>query len=187
MKRKRWWIAVSAAVVVVVVFLAGYAVGFDVASPNVRISPMATVEAMIDGSTVAVVYSRPYVRTREIFGALLPYGRIWRMGANEATTLSTEADLVVAGRTVPAGDYTLYCIPDRGQWTLVINRQTGQWGTQYDESQDLLRVDMATESTADLVEQFTIRLESATDGLAHTVELIAEWENTRARVTFELR
>src|SRR5215471_19968714 len=109
-----------------------------------------------DGKTINIAYSRPSVKGRTIFGGLVPYGQVWRTGANAATTLKTDTNLTIGGANVPAGTYTLYTIPEEKKWTLIINKQTGQWGTQYDEKQDLARVEMKVSKNASPTEQFTI-------------------------------
>ena len=111
-----------------------------------------------DGKTVTIDYSRPSMRGRKIFGGLVPYGQVWRTGANSATSLKTDANLTIGGAAVPAGSYTLYTIPSETGWKLIINKQTGQWGTEYDEKQDLARVDMKVAKNATPTEQFTISL-----------------------------
>ena len=113
-------------------------------------------------------------------GELVPFNKVWRTGANEATSFVTEADLVMGGATIPKGSYTLYTIPATDKWTLIINKQTGQWGTSYDQSQDLARVDMKVENLTEPVEQFTISFTSSPEG--GVIKL--EWENTRASVEF---
>ena len=172
------------AVAFVVVGLAvGLAVGYRLGTLSVRISPMATSVLERGDARVSLTYSRPYMRDRYIFGGLVPLGEVWRTGANEATALSTNVDLLIGGAEVPAGDYTLFTIPESETWTLIINRQTGQWGTEYDEGQDLIRVQMEVEPTNWLVELFTMRIDSA--GLG--AELLIEWEYTRARVLIRLQ
>jgi hypothetical protein len=116
-------------------------------------------------------------------GGLVPYGRVWRTGANAATTFVTEADLVIGNARVPRGTYTLYSLPTATGWTLIVNRQTGQWGTQYDPSRDLVRIPMQVATLRQPVEQFTIALEKGTSG-ASTLAL--SWENTRATVPFRV-
>ena len=132
-----------------------------------------------DGKTVTIDYSRPYAKGRKIFGGLVPYGKEWRTGANEATTFVTTADLMVGGKHVPAGNYTLYTVPEADKWTLIINKQTGQWGTVYKEDQDLVRIPMKVGKTSEPVEQFTISLDKAGPKAA---TLRMEWENTQASV-----
>jgi len=112
-------------------------------------------------------------------GELVPYGKVWRTGANSATSLTTDTDLVIGGTAVPAGKYTLYTLPGETAWKLIINKQTGQWGTQYDEKQDLARVDMQVGKTSAPVEQFTISLDKSG---ADSATLKLEWESTSATV-----
>ena len=107
-------------------------------------------------------------------GALVPYGKVWRTGANAATTLKTEADLMIGTLHVPAGTYTLYTIPGETEWTLIVNKQNGQWGTNYDEAQDLGRVTMKVSPVKDTVETFVIGIDKSALSLT--------WENTRATV-----
>jgi hypothetical protein len=104
------------------------------------LSPPAKAETTINGKKITVDYSAPSMRGRKIFGGLVPYDQVWRTGANAATTLTTETDLMIGSLHVPAGTYTLYTLPGEKEWTLIVNKQTGQWGTKYDEKQDLGRV-----------------------------------------------
>src|SRR5438309_9324623 len=126
-----------------------------------RPSPPGTAAVTFaDGKKATIEYSRPSAKGREIYGGLVPYDQVWRTGANEATSLKTDADLVIGGTTIPAGSYTLFTLPSKSSWKLIINKQTGQWGTNYDQSQDLARVDMSTSSLPQAVEQFTISLDT---------------------------
>lgn len=112
-------------------------------------------------------------------GDLVPFGKVWRTGANEATTLTTDRDLMIRSLHVPAGTYTLFTVPGEQDWTLIVNKQTGQWGTRYDESQDLGRVPMNVVSLDEPVESFLISIEPTDDGRG-MLKLI--WENTEANV-----
>jgi hypothetical protein len=143
------------------------------------LSPPAKAEAKIGGKNVSINYNAPSKRNRVIMGELVPYGQVWRTGANGATTLTTEADLMVGNVHVPAGTYTLYTVPGETEWWLVINKQTGQWGTQYDQAQDLGRVKMNVKKTKVVVETFNIGLKptAGKNGL-----LTLAWENTEASV-----
>jgi len=142
------------------------------------LSPADTVRASVAGAAVAVRYSRPSMRGRVIFGNVVPWNKVWRTGANEATVLETSAELSVAGTKVPAGKYSLWTIPGPAGWKLVINRNTGQWGTDYDAQYDLARLDMKVEPLRQPVEQFTIAIEPIGKGGV----LKLEWEKTRASV-----
>lgn len=122
-------------------------------------SPPAETSQTIDGKTVSIHYNTPSKRDRTIFGALVPYDKVWRTGANPATTLKTEANLKIGTATVPAGTYTLYSLPSTGTWKLIINKQTGQWGTEYHEDKDLARVDMKKTTLSPAQEKMSITLE----------------------------
>jgi len=146
-----------------------------------RPSPPATAEhKFADGATLKIDYSSPRMKARKIFGGLVPFGQVWRTGANEATTFVTSANLTIGGKAVPAGSYTLFTVPGEKSWTLVLSKKTGQWGTDYPgEKEDLLRVEMQVSATAAPVENFTIAL----DGTGpKSAMLHLEWESTRASV-----
>lgn len=147
------------------------------------LSPRDSVAAVIDGARVSVAYGRPLRRGRTIFGNVVPWGKVWRTGANQATHFHTDRDLVIGGATVPAGRYSLFTLPGEEGWKLIINRQTGQWGTQYDASQDLARVDLARRPTMEPVEQFTIRFEARPEGGA----LLLAWDDTELSVPVSVR
>ena len=132
-----------------------------------------------DGKTVTIDYARPSMRNRKIFGGLVPYDKVWRTGANAATSLKTDVALNIGGTNVPAGSYTLYTLPGQSQWMLIINKQTGQWGTKYDQSQDLARIPMKVTQASSPMEQFTISLDKSGDDSA-TLKLA--WDTTVASV-----
>ena len=145
-----------------------------------RPSPPGTTECTIKGKKVSISYSRPSLRGRKaIGGELVPYDKVWRTGANEATTLTTEIELNIGGAKVPAGTYTLYTLPSQDSWKLIINKQTGQWGTEYNQDQDLARVPMTKTEIVVPVEQFTISLDQDNNASA---DLVMEWEKTRLTV-----
>lgn len=134
------------------------------------LSPADSVRAAVGNASVAINYQRPSKRGREIFGTVVPYGAVWRTGANSATSFTTSRDLMIGGVRVPAGAYTLWSVPNRDSWHLVVNQQTGQWGTDYNADRDLARIPMTVERLASPVEQFTIdiangRLSLAWDGM----------------------
>jgi len=142
-------------------------------------SPPADTSITVAGKTIHIHYSAPSMRGRKIFGGLEPYGRVWRAGANEATALHTDANLDIGGLTVPKGDYTLWVYLDPKQWQLVINKQTGQWGLDYDQSHDLGRVKMDMSKPAKPIETYKMTLSSLG---ANKAKLQLEWENTIAEV-----
>ena len=141
-------------------------------------SPSATTEANLHGANIEISYSQPAKRGREIWGGLVPYGEVWRTGANAATVFTTDQDLVIGGAEVPAGSYTLWSTftPDSQQ--LMINQETGQWGTAYNPDNDLQTVEMSRSSLPEVVERFTISLEETADaGMLHL-----DWDGTRFSV-----
>jgi hypothetical protein len=145
-----------------------------------RPSPPGTADCTINGKKVTIDYSRPFLKGRKLGTDLAPYGKVWRTGANEATTLTTAIALDIGGAKVPAGTYTLYTLPSEGTWKLIINKQTGQSGTEYHQEQDLARVDMKKQEIVVPVEQFTIALDQNSNDSA---DLNLEWEKTRVFVT----
>jgi hypothetical protein len=142
--------------------------------PLGQLSPRDTAHASIGGADVWVDYSRPTKRGRVIFGDVVPWNAVWRTGANAATQFSTSADLVIGGATVPAGKYTLWTLPTPSGWKLIINKQTGQWGTQYDAAQDLVRVDTKVETLAAPVEEMVIAFDPGA--------LTISWDKTKVSV-----
>ena len=160
-------------------------IGVALDAQRQRASPHETVSATVDGATVSVVYGRPYVKGRTIFttDGLHPFGKVWRTGADEATILETDKNLMFGTLAVPAGKYSLYTIPGEKEWTLVINKKTGQWGTAYPEAENLGTVTMAVSKTPALVEQFTIAIADTPAG----GELHLTWENTKAVATFAVK
>jgi len=144
-----------------------------------KASPAAKAEVQLAGKPITIAYSRPYMHGRKIVGGLVPYGQVWRTGADDATALKTPVDLEIGGVKVPAGSYTIYSLPSETGWKLIINKQTGQWGTEYDQAQDFARIDLVKTALATPLEQFTI--EFVKKG-ADSADLILEWENTKLSV-----
>ncbi len=145
-----------------------------------RPSPPAKASCSIDGgATITVDYSSPRVKGRKVFGGLVPYGEVWRLGANEATTFVTTADVTVGGTKVPAGSYTLFAVPNADKWSLVISKKTGEWGVPYPGADsDFARVDMKASKLPSAAENFTIAFDKTAAGCT----LRAEWETSRASV-----
>ena len=140
-------------------------------SPGKGGSPHETVEWTVGAAKVTVTYGRPYLKGRSL-DSLAPAGKVWRTGADAATTLTTDKSLMIGSLMIPAGTYTLYTIPDAASWKLVVSKQTGQWGTEYNADRDLGRTDLKVETLPKPVEQLTI-------GLANNTFTI-EWGTTRA-------
>jgi len=136
-----------------------------------RVSPHETIGMVVDGSRVTITYGRPYSKdpksgdAREIWGSLVPYGKVWRAGADEATLLITQKPLLMGGVTIPAGAYSLFFQPEANDSAkLVVNKQIGHWGTQYDATQDLARIDAMKEPLSLPVDQFLIALDKKDGG-----------------------
>lgn len=144
------------------------------AAQDKPLSPPAKAEGKIGGASITIDYSAPSMRGREIFGGLVPYDKVWRTGANAATTLVTSADIMIGDVSVPAGTYTLFTIPGKDEWTLIVSSETGQWGSRYNADKDHGRTKMSVKALDEAVETFVIGVE--TDTLTFT------WEKTQASV-----
>jgi hypothetical protein len=145
-----------------------------------RPSPPAQAQCKFsDGKTVKTDYSSPRVKGRKIFGGLVPYGEVWRTGANDATTFVTDTNVRVGDKDVPPGTYTLFTIPSADKWTLIISKKTGEWGIPYPgEGEDFVRVDMTASQLPSPMENFTISF----DQTGSTCAMHLDWEKTRATV-----
>ncbi len=173
MHKSRIWISVP----LILVALSSLIIAQE---PKKPLSPPATASVTFaDGKTVTINYAQPSMRNRKIFGGLVPYDQVWRTGANAATSLKTDANLNIGGTVVPAGSYTLYTLPGMNKWTLIVSKQTGQWGTEYNQGQDLARIPMKVTQRPSGLELFTISFDK-TGGDSATLKL--EWENTIASV-----
>jgi hypothetical protein len=169
--------------------LALFALGFLASSAlaggqELRKSPHLKAEIELKGKSITINYGSPRIRGRKIMGELVPYGEVWRTGADEATSLKTAVDLDIDGTKVPAGSYTIYTLPSEGNWKLIVNKQTGQWGTEYNESQDFARIDLVKEGLPSPLEPFTIEFQKVTPDSAI---LVLEWETTKLTVPVRAR
>ncbi len=148
-----------------------------------RPSPTASLTQEVGFGKVTIEYSRPGVKGRTIFGGLVPYGELWRTGANSSTKISFSNDVTLNGHAVPAGDYALFTIPGEEEWTIIIHKNTSFGGTGgYKEENDLLRFSAASEEISDLVNNFTIEVSDVTPGSAN-INLV--WERTRVAIQLE--
>ena len=145
-----------------------------------RPSPPASASCDLGGGrTIKTDYSSPRAKGRKIYGDLVPFGQVWRTGANDATTFVTSADVQVGSKDVPAGKYTIFTIPNADKWTLIVNKKTGEWGIPYKyESDEVARVDMKVSKLPSPVENFTIAYDKTGNGCT----LLMDWETTRASV-----
>jgi hypothetical protein len=160
-----------------------------------RISPHETITATVDGDELKLVYGRPYSKkpgteeVRKIWGGLVPYGKVWRTGADEATLLTTAAPIEIGGYSLGAGTYSLFTVPaEDGTAKLVINKKTGQWGIPYNEASEkeneLARIDLKKTTLDKTVDQFTMAIEPQADGGG---ALKMMWETTQYSVPFTVK
>ncbi|HEY6951200.1 MAG TPA: DUF2911 domain-containing protein [Bacteroidota bacterium] len=148
------------------------------------LSPRDSTEISFNGKKISVNYGRPSMRGRKIMGGLVPFNKWWRTGANEATAFVTQTDLVLGNATIPKGAYTLYTMPSEKQWKLIINKQTGQWGTVYNPELDLKRITLKRTMLKNPVEKFTITLEKTG---TNTGMMKLTWENTELSIDFHVK
>ena len=178
MKKFFKWTAIVVAVLAVVLFIAFKFLQYN----TKKNSPEATVEYKKDGTELSVFYCRPSKKGREIFGGLLPYGKIWRTGANEATTFTTNQALSIGGKTLPAGTYTLWTIPGPSEWTVIFNSKMYGWGVNFNSEAsrepeaDVLQVTVPVETLAESIEMFTISFSEPTPSL------VLAWDKTKVSV-----
>ena len=148
-----------------------------------RPSPPATAKGKVKDANITINYSSPGVKNRKIFGGLEPYGEVWRAGANEATIFETDQDIKVEGKTLPAGKYSLYAIPGEKEWTIIFNKQTGQWGinrdgsTTRDPAKDAITVKVKPKKTPSMVERLAYDVNDKGFSL--------KWENTEVPVSIK--
>jgi hypothetical protein len=149
-----------------------------------NLSPRDSVKTTVAGANLYVDYGRPSKRGRTVIGGVLvPYGDVWRTGANAATQFRTDKPLDFGGKVVPAGFYTLWTLPSLHGWKLMFNSQTGQWGTEHDPARDVVTIDMLVDDTlTQPVEKFTIGIEPIPDGGV----LYMDWDTTRALARFKV-
>ncbi len=144
---------------------------YPVNYPILRIQPNKVTEPLI----ARVVYSRPSKNGRKVFGELVEDGKVWRLGANEATEIEFFRDVKIGGKTVKKGRYTLYALENPTKWTLIVNKEIGIWGAfKYDATKDLVRTDCAVVKTTDIVESFTMTFEKVTD---KSISLVMNWDD----------
>jgi len=146
-----------------------------------QFSPHDEATLQNDEVSLSVSYSRPYKKERVIFGGLVPYNKVWRTGANEATTFTTSKDLKIKGKILPAGKYSLFTKPSKNQWQIIFNKETGQWGidpfsgnANRDETKDALTIEVGALDTPDVFEQFTI----AFNQMGEDIEMVLMWDQT---------
>ena len=161
-----------------------FSVPFQVSTEPLVPSPRDSISLAMGGNRIVIDYGRPSMRGRKIMGGVVPYGVVWRTGANAATGFVTQTDLTASGVIIPRGAYTLYTLPSSKQWKLIINKQTGQWGTIYNQKLDLVRIPLKKKTLKQSVEKFTITIEqvSETDGVIKFA-----WEKTELSTAFKIK
>jgi hypothetical protein len=153
------------------------------ADKSTRPSPPATASGKVQGATITIDYSSPAVKGRKIWGDLVPYDKVWRVGANEATIFQTDKNIQVEGKTLAAGKYSLYAIPGEKEWTIIFNSATGQWGinrdgtTTEDPAKDVLRVTVKPKKSASMNEKLTYKVDAKGFALL--------WENLEVPVSIK--
>ncbi|WP_338874610.1 DUF2911 domain-containing protein [Spirosoma sp. SC4-14] len=161
--------------IIAVILLAGF---FALRIWTKSSSPESMALYSQDGFSIKVDYCRPYKKGRTIFGGLVPYGNVWRTGANEATVIELGQNVDIAGKALSAGTYSLWTIPTRENWTIIFNRETGQWGTDYNPAEDVLRVPVPAQPHNPVADQFTIMFSPETDG----ADMLLIWDQTEVVV-----
>jgi hypothetical protein len=157
---------------------------FKVSPTPIVASPRDSVQEVFAGKALSVVYGRPSARGRKIMGGVVPYNQIWRTGANEATTIRTDADLVLGGKTVPRGTYSLYTLPSKSSWQLVMNKEIGQSGLVYHQQLDIARVKLQKSALRNHVERFTVSIERVSP---NSGVLKLAWEKTQLSIPFTMK
>ena len=147
-----------------------------------RPSPLEMVTMKYDDTYVKVTYGRPHKRGRNIFGDLLPYGEVWRTGANEATEITITGTIKLGGHQIKPGTYTIFTIPEKDKWTVILNSELGQWGAyNYNSKLDVVRLEVPVSDTTTVYEPFTIEFEQK----AQSAELVMMWDQTKVTIPIE--
>lgn len=162
--------------IVAVLFALGY-LGFNyMKSQTKKASPEEVNTYTVNDLSITVDYSRPSKKGRVIFGELVPYGKVWRTGANEATELTVTKDILINGQELKAGTYALFTIPNPASWTIILNKDLGLWGAyNYNPMQDALRFDVPVANSVAVYEAFTIQIDPSNN----QVEISLNWDKTR--------
>ena len=149
----------------------------EVEDKSKRPSPPDSAMATVGDLTVKINYGSPRVKGRTIWGELVPYGQVWRTGANEATTFEVNQDVTINGKPVPAGKYALFTIPNQGKWTVILNKVHDQWGAfDYNEAEDLLRFTVDAKSGNELAENMNFTVNQKNES---TAEIVFRWDKLK--------
>lgn len=146
---------------------------------KLRPSPLAISSVRYKDHYLKITYSQPQKRKRKIFGELVPFGQVWRTGANEATEITTTRDILIDSTLLKAGTYSLFTIPERDKWTIIINSDVGLWGAyNYNPQKDLWRFDVPVQSSDETYEPFTIILDHRNE----LADLLIVWDDTKVSI-----
>lgn len=152
---------------------------------KVRVSPKAEVMQVVGFTEVRIIYSRPGVKGREIWGGLVPYNQVWRAGANEATKFIFSTDVLIEGKPLKAGSYSFFAIPGKNEWTLIFNKVADQWGAfEYNETQDALRIKVKPEKSSVFQEWLTYTITRTSD---YSAVIRLEWEKLKVPFKIEVK
>ncbi len=155
----------------------------SIIAPRPRSSTMAIATFKRPSIYIKVVYGQPYKKGREIFGAMEPYGQVWRTGANEATEITTTKDIKIGEQLLKAGTYTIFSIPEKDRWTVIFNSELGQWGAfKYDADKNVLSLDVPVVQIPEMYEAFTIKFDETSDGVA----MLIMWDHIKVAVPLTL-
>ena len=168
-------------VAMVSLFISAAAFAQERGNEEPRVSPNATVSQTVGTTDITITYGRPAINDRTIFGDLVPYGKVWRTGANESTALVVSDDVTIEGNELEAGTYSLYTIPGKDEWTIIINSKLS-WGTQYDKSKDVLRFTVAPQK-ADFMERLLFYFEDVTQ---ESATVVLHWNSTKVPFTINI-
>jgi len=148
--------------------------------PGPRISPLAIAATRYKDAYLKITYSQPQKKGRDVFGALVPYGKVWRTGANEATEITLTKDMTINSTLLKAGTYSLFTIPDKDKWTIIINSENGLWGSyNYNQKLDVMRFNVPVQLISDKIyEQLTLTI----DAKNSSADLLITWDNVKVSI-----
>jgi hypothetical protein len=150
---------------------------------KIRPSPLAIISVRYQDHYVKITYSQPQKKNREIFGTLVPFGKVWRTGANEATEITTTKDILISDILLKAGTYSIFTIPEKEKWTIILNADVGLWGAyNYNEQKDVYRFEVAAEAADMLYEPFTMIFDHRNE----VANLLMMWDRTKVSIPIKL-
>jgi hypothetical protein len=166
----------------IIMILLNFTVSFAQEALKPRPSPLELVTMKYDDTYIKITYGRPHKKGREVFGSLVPFGQVWRTGANEATEITITKPVKIGGKKLDAGTYTLFTVPEKKNWTIIFNSDLGQWGSyKYNQDFDALRIEAPSSKTSVVYEPFTIEFEQK----ENKVNLIMMWDRTKVTIPIE--